>query len=67
MVIVMVINVVTIMALLLLFLGVVLIFNSRFIVKNRFNSKNENLAVKIVKISGFAISIIAVTLIYYFK
>lgn len=57
-------NVEILIALVLLLIAVMCIYNARWIVKNRFKMFNENRAVDVIKITGYVVSVLALLFIY---
>lgn len=56
-----------VIALFFLLMGVIVIFNARWIVKNKFNDRSENIAVTIVKVLGYLLCVAALVFIYYMR
>lgn len=54
-------------ALVMLIVAVLAIFNARVMVKSKAKVKNENNVVSGLKVVGYALSIVSLILIYYFN
>lgn len=52
-------------ALIFLLIGVILIFNARYITKSKLESQNENVAVNILKILGYLLCVFSLVFAFY--
>ena len=59
--------IIIVVALVMLIIAVITIFNARVMVKNKTKIKNENNVVSGLKIIGYGLSIVSLVLIYYFN
>lgn len=59
--------IIIVVALVMLIIAVITIFNARVMVKNKIKIKNENNVVSGLKIIGYGLSIVSLVLIYYFN
>ena len=50
---------------LVLFIGVILVFNARWIVKTSLRSSNENISVVIIKVIGYILTVVSLIFGYY--
>ncbi len=50
---------------LVLFIGVILVFNARGIVKTSLRSSNENISVVIIKVIGYILTVVSLIFGYY--
>jgi len=58
-------KVITLISIILLFVGVISVFLARDIVRKRKNNEKENEAVKVTKIVGFVVIILSLVTIYF--
>ncbi|MDD2628388.1 MAG: hypothetical protein PHR25_04800 [Clostridia bacterium] len=58
-------KVITLISIVLLFVGIISVFLARDLVRKRKNNENENEAVKVTKLVGFVVIILSLVTIYF--